>query len=77
MKESSMGYNDKNRNPRNGKYGWLGGLVKSKKQPGALDQLEQDKIPYNTDTYEGALDAMLSVIVEGTKTFLVALAVQP
>lgn len=58
MKESTMGYDNKNRNPRIGKYAWLGGLVKNAKNPGALDELERNKIPYNVDTYEGALDAM-------------------
>lgn len=53
MKESSMGYDDSNKNKKNGKYGWLGGIT-----PIAQAELKRNGIKFNLDTIEGVLDAM-------------------
>ena len=53
MKESSMGYNDKNRRKDIGEYAWLGGITKI-----AKTDLIQNGIVPDLSTREGAIDAM-------------------
>lgn len=56
MKESSAGYDDANRNPKIGKYAWLGGIAGGKY--GAKAEFDRLGIKYDLNTIEGTLDAM-------------------
>ena len=53
MKESSMGYDKKSYNPKNGEYAWLGGIT-----PIAKRELLRRGFDVNVNTPEGAMDAM-------------------
>ncbi len=56
MKESSGGYDDANKNPKIGKYAWLGGIAGG--NAGAKAELDRLGIKYDLNTIPGALDAM-------------------
>lgn len=53
MKESSMGYDKKNYNPKIGEYAWLGGIT-----PIAKQELLRRGFNVDVSTPEGAMDAM-------------------